>query len=201
MNSTPARTTLAVLAVAALAACGGGDKPKTEASGAPAPTAPVVAIMTSTPTPSSGTASTKPGTGATPGASRGTTGATTGATPGGSTAPGGTPAANPTNGAGTMDIDAKMSKTCLRPGDSVTVTLHGRPGMNVVHNATYADGKDGEVHGGKEMHGMTDQNGQYTGTWTLRPSAPVGDATLYLAAVDYMGSGHDHLPFRVSLSC
>ncbi|HEV2890426.1 MAG TPA: hypothetical protein VGX28_08620 [Frankiaceae bacterium] len=204
MNDLYGRAAAAVLAAAVLAACGGDGKGKAPEAGASTTNPPIVSIITTTPTagaPSgaSGGASAKPGTGgsAAPGTS---------AKPGTTTAPHG---AGPTTGPGTggspgvhdLDLHATLDKSCVTPNSMLTLSLTGRPGMNVIFNTTYADGKDGEMHGGKEMHGMTDAQGSYRTTFLVNGTAPAGDATLYLGAVDQVGTGSDTLPFRVALTC
>jgi hypothetical protein len=98
-------------------------------------------------------------------------------------------------------LNAQLSATCVTPGGSLTATLHARPGMTVILNTRYPDGKDGQVHGGFEPQGHTDAKGDYTKTWTVDPSTPPGNAETTVGAADQQGSGLRKLPFRVALTC
>ena len=98
-------------------------------------------------------------------------------------------------------LDATLSADCVTPGAPITLTAHGRPGMQVLVNTLYADGKDGHVHGGFENRRRTGASGAYTLTWTLPAGAPVGDASVQAAAVDTSGSASHRLTFRIATDC
>jgi hypothetical protein len=201
--SRTARAAGALLAATVLVACGGGSKPASKAAdGAPAPTA-------------SGTGQAGSGTPAASGSATGGPGAT--ATPtGGSTATSGTgttPASTPTRPAGTASpstkpsptaifLNATLSKTCVRPGGTQSLTMRARPNMKVIVNTSYADGKDGSTYGGRfTKDQFTDANGRYTVSWTVALTAPQGDAATSVGAVDESGTGYRRLPFRVAATC
>jgi hypothetical protein len=73
--------------------------------------------------------------------------------------------------------------------------------MSVIADTRYPDGKDGQVHGGIDVHGRTDADGQYEFTWTVDPTTPTGAADIQVAAVDGSGTGNKRLPFTVARSC
>jgi hypothetical protein len=85
----------------------------------------------------------------------------------------------------------------------MTLTIeHARPGMQVIMDTTYSDGKDGKVYGGIDSKGTrTTTDGGYTFTWTVSPVAPKGDATVQVGAVDNMGYGDKKLTFAVAPTC
>lgn len=193
---------VAVAAAALLAACGGSDKPAPKASAASSAPA-VNIVIDGTPTAGPSGAAGTGGSGTTaPGSSPGTTSA-----PGGGDVPGSSPAdgtsATPSTAPSKthIELDATLSKTCVRPGDSQTLTIKARPRMRVLVNTGYADGKEGSVHGGRFTDGSTDANGVYTVTWLVSPAAPPGEAATNTAAVDDFGTGTKRLPFRVAAVC
>lgn len=200
MNDTTARLTACVLlAGLAAAGCSSHKKATPNAIGA-TPQATGTAAASGAPTTGAGaTSAPRTGGSAVPGASTtpGTNGQGTATSPG--TAP--SASASPT----VIILNATLSKTCVRPGDALTLTLHARPKMHIVYNSGYADGQDGTVHGGKGgEHGandFTDANGFWSTTWRLDPTTPIGEAHTTIAAVDNTGSGYKRLPFRVAASC
>jgi hypothetical protein len=100
-------------------------------------------------------------------------------------------------------LDAALSSACITPGGSMTLTVrHARPGMQVIFDTTYSDGKDGKVHGGIDDKGTrTTTDGGYTFTFTVDPLTPKGEASLQVGAVDQMGYGDRKLTFQVAPSC
>ena len=100
-------------------------------------------------------------------------------------------------------LDATLSAACVTPGGSMTLTIeHARPGMQVIFDTTYADGKDGKVHGGVDSKGTrTTTSGGYAFTWTVDPLTPKGQANVQVGAVDSMGYGDRKLTFDVAPSC
>jgi hypothetical protein len=194
MTDPKLRAAAALAAVALLGACGGDGKPSAAPSGTSAPTVSSTPGATATNDPgATTTASHAPGTSHAPGSS---------ATSGGTAGPSGsspTPSAaySPTR----VELDAKLSKTCVKPGDPITLTVNARPKMKIIFDTTYADGKDGATYGGFERDGNADANGRYAKTWTVSPAAAQGDAEVILAGVDSIGTGRKRLPFKVSLTC
>ena len=192
------RTSAAALAALALAGCGGGaasSSDRVEAASAPDSAAPSPA---STPA-----AASKGGSPATVGAGTGAVQSRPSAAPAS-----GAPAASGTSAAPSpvpthIILDAALSATCVTPGSSLTLTVQrARAGMQVIFNTTYADGKDGTVHGGVDSTGRrTDSTGAYTQTWVVKPLAPTGQAELRVGAVDARGYGDRTLAFRVARSC
>lgn len=192
-----------VLASSVLTGCG-GDGGTSGAAGEPSasPTGSSAASA-------SASATASPSGGATPGGGTASGGATTGpgasqaphggATPHGTHTPGATPSTRPTTTQ--IVLNASLSKTCVKPGEPMTLTVLARPRMKVIFNTSYPDGKDGSVHGGHDTSGQTDANGRYANTWTVSPAAGTGDARVLVAAVDEAGTGQRSLPFRIALAC
>lgn len=175
--------------------CSSGD-PQAK-SGAKAGTTPSAAGSPSPAVPGTvtTTAPGQPGTviGGGNGASSAPTGGAT-ASPGGGTSASATPPRH-------ITLNAKLSKTCVKPGDAMTITMTARPKMDVIFNTRYPEGKEGKEFGGFESNGLTDEKGFYTKTWTVSPAVTPGEAAVLIAAVDKQGSGNNRLPFRVALSC
>ena len=73
--------------------------------------------------------------------------------------------------------------------------------MSIIADTRYSDGKDGQVHGGIDVHGHMDSKGQYSFTWMVDPATPVGDADIQVAGVDAEGTANRRLPFTVALHC
>lgn len=203
--SRTARVAGGLLAAAVLAACGGDPQPRAKAApGGHEPAAsgaaqalggaPAAGASGSAAPGGTGTAVTTPaaGTGAVPAtAAPGAPGAAPGgASP--STAP------SPTQ----IVLNATLAKTCVRPGETQTLTVKARPHMKVIVNTGYADRQEGSVHGGRFTHDQhTDGTGLYTVSWTVALTAPHGEAATSVAAVDRTGTGHRRIPFRVAAAC
>jgi hypothetical protein len=73
-----------------------------------------------------------------------------------------------------------LSKTCVHPGDTMTLTVNTIPKGAVAYVAIYSDGNNGSKgfgggYGGNDG-GKADANGMYTSTWTFAPNTPTGPA-------------------------
>lgn len=208
MNSTT-RALSAVAAAALLAACGGdGKSPSREArpaasqggvqGGSDVKAGPPGAVPSAgAPVPGAhGTAAPAPGATSVPGKSAGP--AATGAP---------APSASATTKspeelkASHVPINIVLAKSCVRPGETQTVSFRARPNMRVVGNTGYADRQDGTVHGGRFNNVNTDETGYFTTTWTVSPTAPHGQASVQVAVVDQHGTGTDKKSFTVAAVC
>ncbi|MCU1591846.1 MAG: hypothetical protein JWP11_3102 [Frankiales bacterium] len=188
------RTSLvALVAGISLAGCGGSSAPRQSA-----------ALASDSPVP--GTTPAPTASGAAPGASAGAAVAARNPSDSSSRpspAAGASAAGSPSPAASYTRIvlDASLSSTCVTPGGSLTLTMRARPDMNVILDTRYPDGKDGQVHGGFDVHGHTDATGHYALTWKVDPLTPTGDADVQVAAVDHSASGNRRLPFKVAAAC
>ncbi len=203
--SRAATVAASIAATAVLAACGGSDDPAPAAKDAAPTGAPTVAVHVGG---KPGTAAPFPAPTATSGPASGPT-AAPGKGSGPSTATGSTPVAPPAGASPSstrpspthIELNATLAKTCVRPGETQTITLVARPNMRVLVNTGYADRQDGTVHGGRYSDGSTDASGRFSATWTVSPTAPHGDASTQVAAVDEIGSGTKRIGFRVAAVC
>lgn len=71
---------------------------------------------------------------------------------------------------------------CRMPGQSQTVTVTSTPGFQVTVNPRYADGQMGNIHGGLAFAQTIGEDGTFTHTWTISPSAPVGPVAVLAGA-------------------
>ena len=200
MTDLSTRVAVAALGVVALVACG-GDAKKPVAAGNPASGATPGATASGA-SPGASVVPGQPGTNATPGGSASTAPTAPGASASTPPKPGTSPSAasSPTH----AELDATLAKTCVKPGESQTLTLNARPDMKVIFNTLYKDGQDGSTHGGRVDPGAkarTDATGRYVNTFTVSATAPQGEAALTVAAVDQQGTGSRRLTFQVSLTC
>lgn len=191
------RLIVAVAVVSALgAACGGQGKAETaaqkEAGGAEA--------GSTTTTTSAGGGTGGPAGGATEkadsGAGSGPTSTTT-APPALSSSADGTP--DPYEGV--LPMSADVATACVRPGGTQTVIIHTVPQSGVAFDTVYADGLSGlnEGHYGGNAGGYVDDEGTYTSTWVVAPTAPEGVATVNVLGSRYgSGMGETHTYFSVS---
>lgn len=99
-----------------------------------------------------------------------------------------------------MTITVRI-KPCVRVGDTQVLSFHARPGMSVVVDTRYADGRDGQVYGGFDYQHKTDAHGNYSLSWLVKPGTPPGAADSLVGAVDETGSGNGRGDFRVAGSC
>lgn len=183
------RVLAAALAAVTLAACG-SSKPHHDAGASPTPGA----STSGSATPAPGTTSAPAGSQTTSGPSRTGEPATSGSA-GSGTSPTTQPNARTT-------VQVTLSKTCVRPGDAMTLTATAsRPNMTLIFDTSYPDGKDGQVHGGIEKNGKTDSSGHYTSTWTVDRTTPPGDAAVLLSVIDGQGNAGSRTPFRIALAC
>lgn len=105
-------------------------------------------------------------------------------------APGSTPAV----------LTASLSKSCVTPGGTETLTIHAEPDFQVSFDTQYSDGKDGGVYGGKSL-GKTNSDGVYSNTWTVSPAAPAGQVIVWVAASKDKETAFRQPTFVVASSC
>lgn len=185
----PVRLLASLVAAAALTGCGGSSGDSRAATG-------------TSPEPAPSTTSAAPG--GSPAAAGPTVGPVVRPAASASQQPNAGPgaaSAKPSPQSSPEELDAQLSVTCVVPGGSMTMTLHARPGMTVIFDTRYPDGKDGQVYGGFEPQGHTDPNGTYTRTWQVDAGAPTGKADATVGAADRQGSGTKRMPFRVATTC
>jgi hypothetical protein len=78
-----------------------------------------------------------------------------------------------------VEVSATVEPACVKPGGDATITVTTRPDAGVGYHAFYSDGKGGgpppygNSYGGNDG-GLADEDGQYSGTWTVAPTAPSG---------------------------
>ena len=182
--------------------CSGSGHPS--AASADAPGATSSAATGSTPAAGTRQSSSRTAPTAAAGAQGSTRGTTQGATDGSSQGPAtATRSPSPQPSPSEIPLHGSLAKSCVVPGSTQTLTLHARPKMSVIFDTLYPDQKDGQAYGGIDAHGRTDVTGSYTMTWTVSAAAPVGTAKVNAAAItdDGTATGHDLLPFRISLTC
>ena len=97
----------------------------------------------------------------------------------------GTPAASqsyPQYVQGTIPAQVNVSFTfgCVKPGLGQTITIKTTPGFYVAFDTQYADGKDGQKHGGWGYTVMPN-TGSWTQAWTVDPSTPPGQAIAFVS--------------------
>jgi hypothetical protein len=191
------RAVFAVFAFASLAACGHSAPPARHEVRTPAMPTLSPGAFGSPGSTATAPVATVPTKGAKPSAAADRTGA-----PAGATGQPSAPAAQPTATKQATTVKVTLSKTCVRPGDSLTVdAMSSRPNMFLIYDTAYPDNKDGATHGGIDKDGKTDGSGHYSSTFTVDKGTPVGEASVVLSVIDGDGSAGSHKPFRVALTC
>jgi len=81
-------------------------------------------------------------------------------------------------------LEVAVSRQCLAPGDEQTLEVNGEPGMRILYQAVYADGKHGfttDYYGGNDR-GELDASGQFEGSWRIGEAAPAGPVTVQVVS-------------------
>ena len=150
---------LLVCCAFALAACGGGARPRATGSSDPTASSPSSPGATGYPT----------------------TGGTAGGTPGSKPGSGPTPSIAPTDtypenvpGMKEAPLEVTLQFGCVRVGTAQRVTVRSEPGLQLAWGTEYSDGTDHQEWGGSEVT-MIPPGGVYTKTWVIPPTAPVGE--------------------------
>ncbi|MHB8508540.1 MAG: hypothetical protein ACYDGR_07815 [Candidatus Dormibacteria bacterium] len=75
---------------------------------------------------------------------------------------------------------ATLSAKCVTIGGTETLTVKTTPGFFLSFDTQYSDGTDGRKNGGWGTSKIP-SNGTYTNTWVVAPTAPLGEAIVYIA--------------------
>jgi hypothetical protein len=71
-------------------------------------------------------------------------------------------------------LAVRLDAACVVPGGTQRLVVETLPGAFVAFDNLYADGRDGQLHGGADGRGRSDGTGRYVATWQVDPAAPVG---------------------------
>ncbi|HEX9775622.1 MAG TPA: hypothetical protein VGB83_08575 [Actinomycetota bacterium] len=79
----------------------------------------------------------------------------------------------------TLPVESSVTPECARIGDLVTLSVETEPGATVAYQAVYSNGKSGAGSGyggdyGGNDAGQTDDQGEYSSSWTLTNNPPPG---------------------------
>lgn len=168
-----ARGALAVIALLAAGACGGGDDnggagDGQEATGDGSTTTTTISVSGVNPGAAGQPGAPAPGRpgAAPPAGSPGSSGDSSGGS-GGST----TPTTKPP-----LEMSAELAEPCVRPGGRQTITVRAPKETPVGYGSEYSDGKTGMDPGfyGGANAGTTAQEGVYRDAWTIAANAPKG---------------------------
>jgi hypothetical protein len=108
---------------------------------------------------------------------------TTASTLGGPVPPGGTPlraaaAPDPAQADVPLPLDVQ-APPCVRAGSDMPVTLTTEPDVDIAMIVQFSDRRSSD---GAQALGTTDANGRYSTRLVIPPTAPLGEAKLYVAA-------------------
>lgn len=213
MRRTAAVVAWAMLAAAAVGACGGGgssadadgdrEKPSAEAGGGAA-SGPGAEDGGGEDGGGSGSGSGPAGGGSRGGSGSGSAGGGSGSGSGGggsgSGGSGGTATTEPEFPE--LEMQARLSKACVKPGQTQTIRVETDPNTDVNFTSQYSDGNSemasGNAFYGGAATGKTDANGVWEHTWTVNPAAPPGRVDVLAGAGNARGFGRVDLHYRLA---
>lgn len=91
---------------------------------------------------------------------------------------------------------AKASKSCVKRGEEVTVTVSRAPDANVAFLIVYSDGRARQET--KSPSGDVDENGVFRGSWTVPESVPSGPGKVRIAVASGVKGDQVEAPFNVA---
>jgi hypothetical protein len=100
-----------------------------------------------------------------------------------------------------MTVTITLAHPCVTAGGEQTAEITALPGSILVIDTVYADGKEGQTHGGLNSNARTDSKGHLTYSWTVLPGTPAGKATTYTAATHERKQGNASASFEVKTVC
>jgi hypothetical protein len=145
----------------------------------------------------------RPGVVATPGASRDAVRPAAGAAP----------VASPTGTAGTADpplpsglpssapLTVRLGAACVVPGGEQRLVVQTVAEAFVAFDNLYADGRDGQVHGGANGRARSDARGRYVTSWRVAPDAPLGRVRLDVGVAAHGRSAITMRYYRLAARC
>lgn len=102
-----------------------------------------------------------------------------------------------------VPVTASLTPTCTVGGGQFTIVIETRPEVVVAYHAIYAGEEGGAAepygkgHGGNNA-GYSDEEGRYVDTWTVSPSAPIGEGRVEVFAGDEGKVGYIPVVFEIT---
>jgi hypothetical protein len=94
-----------------------------------------------------------------------------------------------------------LGAACVTPGGEQRLDVETTPGAFVAYDSLYADGRDGQVHGGADGRARTDPAGRLTATWRVAPDTPLGAVRVDVGASATGGSAVMTASYRLAARC